>query len=63
MQACAESDHAATLEREVRALTEAMSERKVTTSTIVTLFDERTIRDGSKTIRVAPAWRWMLEGL
>ncbi len=61
VQACAESDHPATLEREVRALSEAMTERKLTAATIVTLFDERTIRDGRRTIRVVPAWRWMLE--
>jgi hypothetical protein len=61
VQACADSSQPATLEREVGALFEAMSERKTNSGTIVTLFDERTLTEGRRKIRLVPAWRWMLE--
>lgn len=61
LQACADLGSEATFERELRALDEALAERKLATATVVTLFDERTVRRGGHTIRIVPAWRWMLE--
>jgi predicted AAA+ superfamily ATPase len=61
VQACADTSEPATLERELRALYEAMAARKLDTATIVTSFDERQLRAAGRTIRLVPAWRWMLE--
>ncbi len=51
-----------TREREVRGAVAAMSELSVRESTIVTRYERETIETDVGTIRVEPAWRWMLEG-
>jgi predicted AAA+ superfamily ATPase len=47
--------------REVDALTEAMAETGIDQSVIVTLTEDEIIERESGTIRVVPAWHWMLE--
>lgn len=51
-----------TREREVRGAIAAMTEVGVREATIVTLYERDTIETSAGTIRVEPAWRWMLEG-
>jgi hypothetical protein len=34
----------------------------VTDAALVTLYDEEIVRLRSGTVRVVPAWRWLLEG-
>ena len=47
--------------REVDGLIEAMTETGLDQSVIVTLAEDETVEMKSGTIRVVPAWRWMLE--
>jgi predicted AAA+ superfamily ATPase len=61
VQACTTLADPATREREVRALTDAMNETGVTSAEIVTLHEEETIDTDAGSIRVVPAWRWLLE--
>lgn len=61
VQVCADLGDASTLERELRALDESLRERKLQSATIVTRVDERTLQRNGRTIRIVPAWRWMLE--
>jgi uncharacterized protein len=60
VQAAASIADASTRDRETRALTEAMAELGVRSSTIVTLDEEHTIRTDQGSIEVVPAWRWLL---
>ena len=60
VQACATLADAATREREVTALTEAMQETGIAAATIVTLDEEERIEVASGTIQVTPAWRWLV---
>ncbi len=60
VQACANLGEAATREREVESLTEAMGELRIDRGTIVTLDEEATLRSDGRTIDVVPAWRWLL---
>lgn len=39
-----------------------MAELGVGEATLVTLYDEETVRSPAGTVRVVPAWRWLLEG-
>ena len=50
-----------TKKRELRALTEAMDELKIKRAKIVTYDEMDEIRIDDKTIKVIPAWRWLLE--
>jgi predicted AAA+ superfamily ATPase len=50
-----------TRKRELKSLREAMGETGVKEGTIVTHEDEDEIREGGYTIRVVPAWRYLLE--
>jgi predicted AAA+ superfamily ATPase len=61
VQVCASLGNAATREREVGALVEAMAELHQEDATIVTLAEEEQIDAGDRRIRVVPAWRWLLE--
>jgi predicted AAA+ superfamily ATPase len=61
VQACAHLSEPQTREREVRALVEAMDETGLDHAEIVTLREEETVKTDAGTIRVVPAWRWMLE--
>lgn len=61
VQACVTLADAATREREVTSLAEAMEETGVGQAEIVTLHEEEQIETETGAIRVAPAWRWLLE--
>ncbi len=61
IQACAELSDAATLEREVRALRDAVAETGIDIATLVTLREERRIDVDGVEIRVVPAWQWLLQ--
>ena len=61
VQVCASLQAPPTRERETRALTEAMTETGVTSGTIVTLGDRERVSTAAGTIRVVPAWEWVLE--
>jgi uncharacterized protein len=61
VQTCASLAEAGTREREVKALSEGMKELGLATAEIVTLNQAENIAVESGTIRVVPAWQWMLE--
>jgi len=60
IQVCADLSNKKTLEREVRALSEAMEDLKLTKSTIVSLYNEETVETSSGKIDIVPAWKWLL---
>lgn len=61
VQACADLAMEGTRERELAALATAARETKIDTATIVSLAEEATeVRDGVS-IRIIPAWRWLLQ--
>jgi hypothetical protein len=61
VQACADLSQPQTRDREVRALVEAMTETGLDRGEIVTLREEGTVKTDAGTIRIVPAWRWLLE--
>lgn len=61
VQVCAHLSDPDTRARELRALEAGMSELGVPEATLVTLYDEEVVRLTSGTVRVVPAWRWLLE--
>jgi len=61
VQVCASLGNAATRDREITALSEAMAELKPEAATIITLAEEEQIEAAGRRIRVVPAWRWLLE--
>jgi predicted AAA+ superfamily ATPase len=61
VQACASLAEPATREREVGALSEAMAELGLASAEIVTPHEAETIDVPAGTIRVVPAWQWMLD--
>lgn len=61
VQVCAQLSDPETRTRELRALDAGMSELAVRTATLVTLHDEEIVGLPSGTVRVVPAWRWLLE--
>ncbi|MDD3083840.1 MAG: ATP-binding protein [Candidatus ainarchaeum sp.] len=50
-----------TKEREIKALIKASKELKCNKLTIINLNQEETIKEQGKTIKVKPAWKWLLE--
>lgn len=60
IQVCADLGNAKTRERELGALTEALRERPGARGTVVSLHDEETVKLGRRTVRIVPAWRWLL---
>ena len=60
IQVCADLGAAGTREREVRAVTEAMTELRLSEAVIVTLHEREQIEVVAGTIQVMPAWQWML---
>jgi len=48
-------------QREIKALTEAGEELKVSKLTILTWDDEREVEKDEKTIKFEPLWKWLLE--
>jgi predicted AAA+ superfamily ATPase len=63
IQICANLDDPATRQRELRALEEGLTETSCESATLVTLREEGTVTDGGSSVRIVPAWRWMLEPL
>jgi len=61
VQSCVSLRQAETREREVRALSEAMGECRTREGTIVTLHESETLDVDTGTIRVVPAWWWLLQ--
>ncbi len=61
VQVCATLDVAETRERELRALAEAMDETNVERAVLVTMATDGVEQVGGRTVRVVPAWRWLLE--
>jgi len=60
IQVCADVTAGDTREREIRAVTEAMAELRLSTALIVTLHDREQIEVPAGTIEVVPAWQWSL---
>ena len=63
IQVCAILDDPATRQRELRALEEGLTETSCESATLVTLREEGTVTVGGSSVRIVPAWRWMLEPL
>ncbi len=61
VQACADLASAATRERELRALVEAVRETGIATATIVSLTEEGVETIDGVSIRIVPTWRWLLD--
>ena len=60
IQVAAEINSPPTLDREKRALQEAMDELNIAESFLITLNDDDKIQYGKKTINILPAYRWFL---
>ena len=60
IQVCESMTNPQTRKREIAALTEAMAEMKISSSTIVTQHEEDRIQVASGIIDVLPAWRFLL---
>ncbi|MCK5132175.1 MAG: ATP-binding protein [Candidatus Sabulitectum sp.] len=60
IQVCADLTNLKTRNREIRALSEAMEELKLSKSTVISLHDEETIETYSGKIDIIPAWKWLL---
>jgi len=50
-----------TLSREMNGLEEAMEQYKLSSGLIITSGDDKTIQRDKKSIRVIPAWKWLLD--
>jgi hypothetical protein len=61
VQACADLSQPGVREREVGALAEAMAETGLRQGEVVTLREGASIKTPAGTIRLVPAWAWMLE--
>jgi len=61
VQVCESLADPQTLKRETTALSDAMSELGVKSGTIVTMNEEERINTGAGTIKVLPAWRFLLD--
>ncbi len=61
VQVCADTSDPATRSRELRALDEAMSERRFDKALLLTLGETDTIEVSAGTVMVRPVWRWLLE--
>ena len=61
IQVSTEITNPKTLQREVSALTAAMSKYGIDESAIVTMDTEDAIEAQSGIIRVVPAWKWLID--
>jgi predicted AAA+ superfamily ATPase len=61
IQVAASLRNAATYKREVTALLKSMDKHGLQKATIVTLEEEKVIRDGKRRIRVVPAVKWLAQ--
>jgi predicted AAA+ superfamily ATPase len=62
VQVCASLSDPDTRARELRALDAGMAELGVSDATLVTLREEEAVALPSGSVRVVPAWRWLVEG-
>lgn len=62
VQVCASLAERSTRDRELRALSEAMAELGQDEATLVTLGEDEAFETAGGTIRVVPAWKWLLAG-
>ena len=60
IQVCYDISSGDTLNREIRALEEAMAELNIKSSLLITYNTNKTIKTGKYTIRIVPAWEWLL---
>lgn len=58
---CADLSEKSTRERELRALEDAMREWGLSAASIVTVHDDDETRTAAGSVRVTPAWRWLVE--
>jgi len=61
VQVCADLEDPATRRRELRALEEGLEDTGCDRAALVTLREEGTVEMGGRTVRIVPAWRWLLE--
>src|SRR4029077_16903213 len=61
IQVCAVLEDPTPRQREIRALEEGMTETACEKATLVTLREEGSVEIAGHTVRIVPAWRWMLE--
>ncbi len=61
VQVCASLEDPTTRQRELRALEEGMRETSCERATLVTLREEDSVEIAGRTVRIVPAWRWLLE--
>lgn len=61
IQVCADLEKPSTRQRELRALEEGLRENSCDKATVVTLREEGSTEIEGRTIRIVPAWRWLLE--
>ena len=61
VQVCADLEAPSTRQRELRALEEGMKETACEKATVITLREEGSAEVGGRTVRIVPAWRWLLE--
>ena len=62
IQVCADMSDAATRQRELAALDQAMDETGLREGTVITLYAaEEVALAAGRVVRVMPAWRWLLE--
>ncbi len=62
IQVCYDLRNSDVEQREIKALTEADEELKVSKLTVLTWDDEREVEKGGKTIKFKPLWKWLLKG-
>ncbi len=60
VQVCTSIEDSETRKRELEALAEGMPELGISEAVIVTLSDEEVIQTEAGTVRVVPAWQWLL---
>ena len=61
IQVSADLSDPGTRRRELRALEEAMAEQGIDRATVITLHEESSVDLGGRSVRLVPAWRWLLE--
>jgi hypothetical protein len=61
VQVCADLSAESTRNRELGALSEAMAEQGIPESVVVTLNDSGVVETGAGSIRIVPAWVWLLD--
>lgn len=60
VQVCADFDDVETREREVRALEEALREKRASDAVVVTMYHADALKIGRRSVPVIPAWTWLI---